>query len=160
MAKAPKICSIGVRLLAFAATLCAAIVMGTSHDSATVLNLKFDAKYSNSPAFRYFLIVNAVVSVYSLVLVFLHFKNLDWRVLVVLDLVVTVMLTSSFSAAMAVAYVGKKGNTHAGWLPVCGQVPKFCDHVTGALISGFIANILYFLLLLYSLHSVLNLFML
>ncbi|GFZ06220.1 glucan synthase-like 1 [Actinidia rufa] len=64
---------------------------------------------------------------------------------------------STISAALAIGYVGKKGNTHAGWLPICGQVPKFCDRVTGALISGFIAAIIYFLLLLYSLHNVINL---
>lgn len=62
------------------------------------------------------------------------------------------LLTSSISAALAIAEVGKKGNSHAGWLPVCGQVHKFCDHVKGALISGFSAAVLYLVLLLYSIH--------
>ena len=68
----------------------------------------------------------------------------------------TLLLTSSISAAMAIADVGKKGNSHAGWLPICGQVPKFCDHVTGALVAGFSAAVLYFLLLLYSMHTLLD----
>lgn len=70
----------------------------------------------------------------------------------------TLLLDSSISACLAIAQVGKKGNTHAGWLPICGQVPKFCDRVTGSLIAGFAAAILYFLLLLFSFHNVLNLY--
>jgi len=66
------------------------------------------------------------------------------------------LLSSSVSAALAIAHVGKKGNTHAGWLPICGQVPKFCDHVTGALVAGFAAAIIYFLLIFSSLYSVKN----
>lgn len=68
----------------------------------------------------------------------------------------TLLLTSSISVALAIADVGKKGNSHAGWLPVCGQVPEFCDHVTGALIAGFSAAVLYLVLLLFSIHAVLN----
>lgn len=70
----------------------------------------------------------------------------------------TLLLDSSISACLAIAQVGKKGNTHAGWLPICGQVPKFCDRVTGSLIAGFAAAILYFLLLLFSFRNVLNLY--
>jgi uncharacterized protein (TIGR01569 family) len=66
------------------------------------------------------------------------------------------LLTSSVSAALAVAHVGKKGNSHAGWLPICGQVPKFCNQVTGALIAGLIAAIIYLLLFIFSVHSVLT----
>lgn len=60
------------------------------------------------------------------------------------------LLSSSVSAALAIAQVGKKGNSHAGWLPICGQVPKFCDHVSGALVASSAAAIIYFLLILFS----------
>lgn len=66
------------------------------------------------------------------------------------------LITSSISAALAVAQVGKGGNSSAGWLPVCRQVPKYCDQVTGALAAGFIGVLIYLLLLLYSIHTVLN----
>lgn len=72
-----------------------------------------------------------------------------------LDQVFTMLLTSSISAALAIAQVGKKGNSFAGWLPICGQVQKYCDQVKGALIAGFIGAIIYLLLLLYSIHNVL-----
>lgn len=66
------------------------------------------------------------------------------------------LLTSSISAALAIAQVGKKGNANAGWLPICGQVPKYCHQVTGALAAGFIGVVIHMLLLLYSIHTVLN----
>lgn len=68
----------------------------------------------------------------------------------------TMLLISSISATLAIAQVAKKGNNNAAWLPICGSVPKFCDQVTGALIAGFIGVILYMILLLYSIHSVLD----
>ncbi|CAK9152524.1 unnamed protein product [Ilex paraguariensis] len=143
--------------MALVATTLAAIIMATSHDSATVLNVTFEAKYTNTPSFKYFVGVNAIASGYSFILLFLPSKNLLWRLELVFDLVITLMLDSSISAALGIAQVGKKGDSHAGWLPICGQVPKFCDHVKGALIAGFVAAIIYFLLLLYSLHNVLDL---
>ncbi|XP_057462617.1 CASP-like protein 1C1 [Actinidia eriantha] len=157
MAMAKSIPTFALRLMALGATISATIVMVTSHDSATVLNLKFDAKYTNSPSFKYFVIINAIASGYGLITLFLPSKSSLWRLVLVLDLVILSLLDSTISAALAIGYVGKKGNTHAGWLPICSQVPKFCDRVTGALISSFIATIIYFLLLLYSLHNVINL---
>ncbi|CAK9181806.1 unnamed protein product [Ilex paraguariensis] len=153
MTKAKKIPIFLLRVIALGATVSATIVMATSHDSAQVLNMTFQAKYTNSPTFKYFVVVNAIASAYSLIVLFLPSKNFLWRFMLVLDLIMTLMLVSSISAALGVAQVGKKGNSHAGWLPICGQVPKFCDRVTGALIAGFVAAIIYFLLLLYSLYS-------
>ncbi|PON36062.1 Casparian strip membrane protein [Trema orientale] len=156
MTKYSKIFTFLLRLLALAGTVAAVVVMVTSHDSAKVLNLTFTAKYSNTPAFKYFVIVEAIAGAYSLITLFLSSKNLFRRLVIILDMVVTVLLSSCISAALAIADVGKKGNNHAGWLPVCGQVPKFCDHVTGSLAAGFVAAVLYFLLLLYSLYNVLD----
>ncbi|KAK3010247.1 hypothetical protein RJ639_010819 [Escallonia herrerae] len=157
MSKAKSIPLFLLRLLALGATVCATIVMVTSHESTKVLNMTFEAKYSDSPTFKYFLVVNAVASGYSLIILFLSSKNLTWQLVLVSDLVITSLLISSLSAALGVSQVAKKGNLHAGWLPICGQVPKFCDHVAGALVSELIAAIFYFLLLLNSLHNTLDL---
>ncbi|KAF3444131.1 hypothetical protein FNV43_RR13821 [Rhamnella rubrinervis] len=154
MTKTTRLCMIMLRLMAFGATLSAAIVMATSHEKASFLTLSFEAKYSHSPAFKYFVIANAIVSVYSFLVLFLPSESLLWRLVVVLDMVFSMLLTSSVSAALAVALVGKDGNSYAGWLPICGQVPKYCDQVKGALIVGFIGLILYILLLLLSIHTV------
>ncbi|KAL5774477.1 hypothetical protein ACOSP7_012034 [Xanthoceras sorbifolium] len=157
MTKNKSIFIILLRLLALGATVAAIAVMVTSHDSTVVLNLTFSAKYSNEPFFKYFVVAEAIAGGYSLLVLFLFSKQSKlWRLIIILDVVVTALLISSISAALAVAHVGKKGNSHAGWLPICGQVPKFCDHVTGSLIAGFAAAIIYLLLLLSSLQAILS----
>ncbi|MED6132021.1 hypothetical protein PIB30_015385 [Stylosanthes scabra] len=150
--------SIILRLLAFGATVAAMVVMVTSHDSAQAFNLTFTAKYSNDPVFKYFVIAEGIASAYSLIVLLITCsqKSSLWRFILILDLVIAMLLTSSISAAAAIAHVGKKGNSHAGWLPICGQVPKFCDHVSGALVAGFIAPILYLFIVLSSMHSVIT----
>lgn len=102
------------------------------------------------------MIAEAIGAGYSFIALFLSAKSLGWRLIVILDVVIGMLLTSSISAALAIAQVGKKGNSHAGWLPICDQVPKFCDHATGALITGLVAAIVYLVLNLYSLHAVLS----
>ncbi|KAL7088956.1 hypothetical protein ACP275_13G159800 [Erythranthe tilingii] len=147
-----------LRLLALGATVSATVLMVTSHDSALVFNIKFEAKYTNSPTFKYFVLINAIASGYTLILLLLSCKTSFGHLILALDLIMTLLLESSISACIAIGQVGKKGNSHAGWLPICGQVPKFCDHVTGAMIAGFAAALAYFLILVYSLHNLISLF--
>ncbi|GMI95987.1 CASP-like protein 1C2 [Hibiscus trionum] len=156
MAETKRIFTFLLRFMAFCTTLSAAIVMASSRERTSVLALSIEAKYSDSPAFKYFVIVNAIVSIYGFLLLFLPSKTQLWRLVVALDAVLTMLLTSSISAALAIAYVGKEGNPNAGWLPICDQVRKYCNQVTGALIVGFISLILYLLLFLYSIHTALN----
>ncbi|XP_048141591.1 CASP-like protein 1C3 [Rhodamnia argentea] len=151
MAKA-KI-SLVLRLLAVGSTAAAIGIMVTSHATAKVLNLSFDARYNNTPAFVYFVVAEAVAGGYSLVSLFLSSKSLFWRAVMMMDVVIAMLPSSSIFATVAIGRVGKKGNNHAGWLPICGQVPKFCDRVIGALIVGFVAAAIYLVLLLCSLHS-------
>ncbi|KAH1089387.1 hypothetical protein J1N35_016644 [Gossypium stocksii] len=156
MAETKRIFTFLLRFIAFCTTLSAVIIMVSSRERATVLVFSFDAKYSDTPAFKYFVIVNTIVSIYGFLVLFLPSKSLLWRLVVALDAVFTILLTSSISAALAIAYVGEKGNPIAGWLPICDQVTKYCNQVKGALIVGFISVVLYMLLFLYSLHTVLN----
>ncbi|CAN6553052.1 hypothetical protein FF1_004960 [Malus domestica] len=156
MTQTRRIFTFVLRLLALAATVSATIVMVNSHDSTRVLNLTFKAKFSDSPTFTYFVIVEAIVSGYNLIILLLSSKGSLWRIVIILDVVAALLLTSSMSAALAIAQVGKKGNTHAGWLPICGQVSKFCNHVSGALVAGILAAIFYYVLNLFTLYNVLN----
>ncbi|KAM1004888.1 hypothetical protein PS2_004970 [Malus domestica] len=156
MTQTRRIFTFVLRLLALAATVSATIVMVNSHDSTRVLNLTFKAKFSDSPTFTYFVIVEAIVSGYNLIILLLSSKGSLWRIVIILDVVAALLLTSSMSAALAIAQVGKKGNTHAGWLPICGQVSRFCNHVSGALVAGILAAIFYYVLNLFTLYNVLN----
>ncbi|XP_068322465.1 CASP-like protein 1C2 [Pyrus communis] len=156
MTQTRRIFTFVLRLLALAATVSATIVMVTSHDSTRVLNLTFKAKFSDSSTFMYFVIVEAIVSGYNLIILLLSSKGSLWRIVVILDVVAALLLTSSMSAALAIGQVAKKGNTHAGWLPICGQVSKFCNHVNGALVAGILAAIFYYVLNLFTLYNALN----
>ena len=66
------------------------------------------------------------------------------------------LLTGAFGAAGSVAYTGKKGNRQAGWLPVCEQVPDFCDQITASLVCGFAGVLLYAAIALFSVSSAVN----
>ncbi|XP_068334390.1 CASP-like protein 1C1 [Pyrus communis] len=157
MAKITKrLCTLVLRLMAVAATLVAAIVMVTSHQRTSNFGISFEVKYNHTPAFQYFAIANAIATVYGFLVLFLPSESQLWRLVVALDVVITVLLSSSFSAALAIGDVGKHGNSYAGWLPICGQVPKYCDHVKAALISSIVGLIIYLLLLLYAIHTVLD----
>ncbi|KAJ0963104.1 hypothetical protein J5N97_028226 [Dioscorea zingiberensis] len=155
MAKTTRACCLLLlRLLALAATVTAAVVMATSHETTTFFNIKLEAKFQYTPSFVFFVIVNAVAGAYTLLVLFLpRFTNSVSSSIILMDLVVTMFLVSGISAAVAVSQVGKKGNSHAGWLPICGQTPEFCDHVMGALISGFVALLLYFVMVLHTIYS-------
>ncbi|KAK3433102.1 hypothetical protein EUGRSUZ_D00625 [Eucalyptus grandis] len=133
--------SLVLRLLAVGSTAAAIAVMVTSHETAKVLNLSFDAKYSYTSAFVYFVIAEAIAGGYSLVSLLLSCKPVFWRLVMMMDVVIAMLLSSSIQLH------------HAGWLPICGQVPKFCDQLTGALIAGFVAAAIYLVLLLCSLRS-------
>ncbi|RDY13410.1 CASP-like protein 1C3, partial [Mucuna pruriens] len=148
MTKTKRVLTLFLRFLAIGATIAAVIVMVTSHDSTEVLNLTFTAKYSNDQAFKSH---SMWIQPYSPLHMFAKFTLAFGS-----DPRCAMLLSSSVSAALAIGHVGKKGNIHAGWLPICGQVPKFCDHVSGALVAGLAAAIIYFILIFSSLYSAQN----
>ncbi|XP_038888604.1 CASP-like protein 1C1 [Benincasa hispida] len=156
MGKTKRICLLLLRLLALGSTVSAAIVMATSHEEARFFALSFEAKYTHTPSFKYFVIANAVASVYGFLVLFLPAESLLWRLVLCFDVMMTMLLTSSIAAALAVAQIGKNGNSYAGWLPICDQVANYCSQVTGALAMGLLGLFVYLLLLLYSLHSLLD----
>ncbi|CAL9190852.1 CASP-like protein 1C1 [Musa acuminata AAA Group] len=156
MAKTSRLCSLLLRLLAAAATLCATVVMATSRDSTTIFGLTLDAKFQYTPSFEFFVVANAVGCGYTLLVLFVPPTTSLSRLVIVFDVTVAMLLTAATAAAGAMAQVGKKGNSHAGWMPICGQVPSFCDHVTGALICAFVGVIAYFLIVLHMIYTLLS----
>ncbi|KAL8235601.1 hypothetical protein R6Q59_016682 [Mikania micrantha] len=103
----PIVC---LRVIAMLATFVASIVMITSHDSAKVLGMTFQAKYNNSPTLKYFVVVSIITTIYSLVALFVPPKKLGRHVLVI-DLIIMSFLISSFSAA--------------GWNRTIGEAREF-----------------------------------
>ncbi|RWR97513.1 CASP-like protein 1C1 [Cinnamomum micranthum f. kanehirae] len=155
MEKGKKACTLllgALRLMSMAATLSATIVTITSRERVIVFNFPVDAKYHYTPSLKFFAIANGIGSVYSLAVLFIPATKLR-RLVVAFDVVITMLLTASASAALAVGHVARKGDSHAGWIPICGQVPKFCDHVLAALILGFCGVFIYMFLLLHAIHT-------
>ncbi|CAI0468678.1 unnamed protein product [Linum tenue] len=156
MAKIRKAVTVILRLIALAATVVAVVIMVTSKETAHVLNLTFTAKFTHTPAFKYYVVAEAIAGVYTIVALLLSSRSLLARLILILDVVVAMVLTSSISAALAIAQVGKHGNSHAGWLPICGQVPHYCDKLIISLVAGFVAALVYLLLLVYTLRAALS----
>ncbi|KAI5652658.1 hypothetical protein M9H77_29845 [Catharanthus roseus] len=155
MNKMKKTILILIRVLSIGATVSAAIVMATGHENTNILSIPTQANYSDTPAFKYFLIANIIGSVYGFTVCFLPQESSLLRLVLISDVVMSVVLTSSLSAAMAIAELGKKGNSHAGWQPICGQFHNYCDHVAAALAAAFIALIFYTSLIFHSIHTLL-----
>ncbi|WVZ23146.1 hypothetical protein V8G54_001690 [Vigna mungo] len=140
MTKTKRLLTLFLRFLAIGATIAAVIVMVTSHDSTQVL--------CDSRSHSMWIQHNSPFHMFQNFTLAFGSDNGCGNIIHQQPPLV--------SAALAIAHVGKKGNTHAGWLPICGQVPKFCDHVTGALVAAFAAAIIYFLLIFSSLYSLQN----
>ncbi|CAN6883280.1 unnamed protein product [Brassica oleracea var. botrytis] len=75
-----------LRFAAFCAALGAVIAMVTSRERSSFFVLSLVAKYSDLAAFKYFVIANVIVSVYSFLVLFLPKESLLWKFVVVLDL--------------------------------------------------------------------------
>ncbi|KAG6480466.1 hypothetical protein ZIOFF_063966 [Zingiber officinale] len=155
MVKSFRVLYLLLRLLAAAAALSAAIVMATSHDSTTLLGITLEAKFQYNPAFEFLVIANGIGFCYSLIALFIPSSLLS-RLVIMFDVIIAMLLTAAIAAAGAMAQLGKNGNTHAGWLPVCDQVPNFCDHAMGAMICALVGVVTYLLIVLYDVHMLLS----
>jgi uncharacterized protein (TIGR01569 family) len=103
---------------------------------------------------RFFVVAFAVAFAYSLLVLLVRPGSTASRLVLLSDVIVGMLLVGAVAAAGAISDIGRNGNTHAGWLPICGQVRAYCGHVMGALIAGFVSLVVYFLIIMYSLHAV------
>ncbi|EES19280.1 hypothetical protein BDA96_09G093900 [Sorghum bicolor] len=154
MAKLHRLISAVLRLAAAGAAAAAAIIMVTSHETTSFFGIEMEAKYSYTPSFVFFVVAFAVAFAYSLLALLARPGSTASRLLLLSDVMVGMLLTGAVAATGAISQVGKSGNEHAGWLPICAQVQAYCSHVMGALIAGFVSLLLYFLIIMYSLHAV------
>ncbi|TVU49116.1 hypothetical protein EJB05_00408, partial [Eragrostis curvula] len=141
-----------LRASAVLATAVAAAVMGLNIQSYTTvvaivgtrpLMQTFTVKFRDTPAFVYFVIANAIASVYNLTVLLMRRLILRRRtatlVVHMLDMVVImVLLTTGAATAASMAHLGKNGNLHARWNPICDKFGSFCSRGGIALVSSFI----------------------
>lgn len=163
-----------LRLLAIGATISAAIVMGTNKQTGSFpvalgpggvpILARLSAKYHYSPAFIYFVVVNAVACGYTALSLIPSvagklaarsgaYPNTSAFLLAVSDLVMVALVSSGASAAAAIAYVGLKGNHHTQWLKICNKFDRFCDHTAGAIVISFVGDLIFMVLTIMSIYS-------
>lgn len=56
------------------------------------------------------------------------------------------LVLAGCAAASAIGYVGRYGNDHSGWSPICDHFAKFCKRITNSVILSYLA--VFFLLML------------
>ncbi|KAM3704312.1 hypothetical protein ACJW31_04G166900 [Castanea mollissima] len=137
---------IGLRILTIAFTLAATWVVLTSRQSTMAFGIPVDARYSYSPTFKFLAFANAIVcvlSVLSLLLVFFLCRQgsnpVKFYYLFLHDLSMTLLVLAGSAAATAEGNIGRYGNTHSGWMPVCDYVGKFCNKMTTSVILSYLA---------------------
>ncbi|CAA6665771.1 unnamed protein product [Spirodela intermedia] len=145
-----------LRGLAMAATLSATILMAVASEKTTVFSITFEAKFQNSPALWFSVVSNAVSAGYSFLALFISPTSSLFRFVVPLDAIVAMLLTGALAAAGSISYLGKKGNPHTGWMPICGQVPGFCDQMMISIVCAFIGVLLYTAIVLYNVSIAMN----
>ncbi|KAL6623439.1 hypothetical protein ACP70R_033318 [Stipagrostis hirtigluma subsp. patula] len=139
-----------LRASAVLATAVAAAVMALNVQSYTAvvaivgtrpLTQTFTAKFRDTPAFVYFVIANAIAGVYNLAVLVLRRllrRRTAGLVVHMLDMVIMALLATGASTAASMAELGKNGNLHARWNPICDKFSSFCSRGGIALVSSFI----------------------
>lgn len=60
------------------------------------------------------------------------------------------VVAAGCGASTAIAYVGKHGSDHAGWIAICDYFGKFCSRVAASLGLGYLALLSFLLLTIVS----------
>lgn len=155
-----------LRVLLFAAALTAVVVVVTSNQTKFIPQLGFirKAKFKHSPALVYFVVALSVAGLYSIIttlasLSIIWKPNLSTKFLLHFafwDVLILGLVASATGTAGGVAYLGLKGNSHVGWVKICNNYDKFCQHLAGSLAVSLFASVVLVLLVwlsVYSLHG-------
>ncbi|KAF3333685.1 CASP-like protein 1B1 [Carex littledalei] len=149
-AKLVKQLPLTLRWLALILTTTAAIGMGLNKQRKTAvvaivgtkpISQTFTAEFQQTTAFVYFVVANALASFYNIMFVLLRtcFKGKENNLWIhILDLLIMVIVATGAAAATSMAELGKNGNVHARWNPICDKFGAFCLHGGMALIASFV----------------------
>ncbi|KAF8401542.1 hypothetical protein HHK36_012484 [Tetracentron sinense] len=157
---------LSLRLLLFASTLAAVLVMVTSKQTKLIpvalfpTGVPLAAKFNHSPAFIYFVAALSVACLYSIITtlgsILAKSKRCSSKLLfhfALIDVLMLAIVASAAGTAGAVAYIGLKGNSHVGWQKVCNTYDKFCRHIGISVAVSLFASVLLVLLVLLSTYS-------
>ncbi|XP_023516133.1 CASP-like protein 1F1 [Cucurbita pepo subsp. pepo] len=141
-----------LRALVISSTLAATWTLTTAKQSVVIFGFTLDARYSYSSAFKFFALANAIACGFcllSLCFVFISSRQLAlgnrqrnfsfFFFFFVHDLLMMGLVVSGCAAATAIGFVGRYGNTHTGWSPICDQFAKFCNRITISIAISYFA---------------------
>ncbi|KAK9085923.1 hypothetical protein Sjap_026334 [Stephania japonica] len=144
-----------LRVLALFATLTATLLMALNKETKSVVlgiigtspvRVNIKAKFHHTPAFIFFVIINAVASFHNLLMLVLDLfghkmkmRGLRLLFTTLSDMGTLALLSAATGAATAMAELGKNGNSHAQWNKICDKFAKYCDRGGGALIASYAA---------------------
>jgi len=151
-----------LRMLLFAAAVAAVVVMVTSKETkAVAFAVYMTANFKDSPAMIYFVAALSVAGFYALITTMVSFLALlkprcSTKLLphfVIFDVLMLGIVAAAAGTAGGVAYIGRKGNSRAGWTEICNVFEKFCHYVEASVAVSIFASIVLALLVINSAHS-------
>ncbi|XP_021909001.1 CASP-like protein 1F2 [Carica papaya] len=138
-----------LRASVMAASLASTSLIVTNKETTLVFGIPVQAKYSYSPSFKFLAIANAFAASFTLLsLVFTLIASRrgitpgNYFFFFLHDLAMMSLVLAGCAAATAVGYLGKNGDSHAGWLPICNYLDKFCKRMTTATVTSYLSLIL------------------
>lgn len=148
--KYSKCAQILLRILATAFTLTATCIILNSNETLIVFTVEVDARYSYSPALKFFAYANIIGCAFSVFSLFLASifgrKGLHpnkYFCLFIHDMIMMALLLAGTASAATIGYIGEYGLIHSGWMPICDSVAKFCHKIIASVIFSFFGVIFY-----------------
>ncbi|GER25380.1 casparian strip membrane protein 1 [Striga asiatica] len=148
-----------MRICALVAALSAATTMGTTDQTLPFFTQfsQFQASYDDLPAFKFFVVANAVASGYlvlslpfSIVCIVRPQAAGIKLLLLLFDTALVALTTAGAAAAAAIVYLAHNGNSKTNWVSICQQFNDFCQRTSGAVVAAFIGAAIFIFLVLLS----------
>ncbi|XP_027366973.1 casparian strip membrane protein 1 [Abrus precatorius] len=148
-----------LRLGAIAASLGAAATMGTSDQTLPFFTqfFQFEASYDSFSTFQFFVITMSLVGGYlvlslplSVVAIVRPHAVGPRLFLIILDTVFLTLATASGASAASIVYLAHNGDQDSNWLAICNQFGNFCAQTSAAVISSFVAVVVFICLIVMS----------
>ncbi|KAI3703673.1 hypothetical protein L1987_73865 [Smallanthus sonchifolius] len=155
-----------LRVLLFATAVTGIIVMVTSKETKQIpvapgIVISRDAKFSDSPAYVYFVAALSVAALYSIitgaisVLALMkpggNSAKLKFH-FVLLDSLLLGIVAAATGASGGVGYIGLKGNSHSRWNKICYRYETYCLHFGASILLSLISSITLLLLVWLSVY--------
>ncbi|XP_027348605.1 CASP-like protein 1B1 [Abrus precatorius] len=164
---------LSLRVVAFLATASATLVMALNKQTkslvvatigTTPITITLTAKFQHTPAFIFFVIVNAIASLYNLAVITMDilgpqydYKGLRLGLIAILDVMTMALAATGDGAATFMAELGRNGNSHARWDKICDKFEAYCNRGAAALVASFVGIILLLIVTVMSINKFLKL---